>query len=91
MVLSYPQILRVKCSKELQRFDYLFLIELNPVQSNLPSMLMAENPLSVTPSDFNGVKADIRQLAELLTDIRQLTELLNVKQVAALSKEAHQD
>jgi hypothetical protein len=66
MVLSYPRILINVCSTKLQEKDYLFYVDLNPVQINLPPMLLAENPLSVTPSDFDGVKADIGQLSATL-------------------------
>ena len=83
MVLSYPRILTNVCSTELQANDYLFYVNLNPVQINLPPMLLAENPLSVTPSDFDGVKADIGQLSATLQEI--------TKQIAAMPKEAKQD
>lgn len=82
MVLSYPRFLKDVCSTKLQENDYLFSIELNPVQ-NLPPVLMAENPLSVTPSDFDGVKADIRQLSVTLQEF--------TKQIAAQPKAATQD
>lgn len=69
MILSYPAIFRDVCSVELTKTNHLFLVEVNPVQMNLPPILMEESPDSITTADFVGVKKDIGQLAQALQKI----------------------